>query len=78
MQHEVLDMEDVSDGASLSDFTLDDFIMELMGYLEANRKALEDAPNSNFKSKMKPRRRGLRRRRRTSSTFEEPKTSQRS
>ena len=45
MQHEVLDMEDVSDGASLSDFTLDDFIMELMGYLEANRKALEDAPN---------------------------------
>jgi hypothetical protein len=45
MQNEVLDMEDVSDGASLSDFTLDDFIMELMGYLEANRKALEDAPN---------------------------------
>jgi hypothetical protein len=33
MQHEVLDMEDVSDSASLSDFTLDDFIMELMGYL---------------------------------------------
>jgi len=45
MQNEVLDMEDVSDGASLSDFTLDDFIMELMGYLEANRKALEEAPN---------------------------------
>ena len=45
MQHEVLDMEDVSDGASLSDFTLDDFIMELMGYLEANRKTLEDAPD---------------------------------
>ena len=45
MQHEFLGMEEVSDGASLSDFTLDDFIMELMGYLEANRKALEDAPN---------------------------------
>ena len=45
MQHEVLDMEDVSDGASLSDFTLDDFIMELMGYLEANRTALEEADN---------------------------------
>ena len=30
MQHEVLDMEDVSDGASLSDFTLDDGVQQTL------------------------------------------------
>ena len=44
MRDEVLDLEDVSDGVSLSEFTLDDFRIELANYIETNRKALEEAP----------------------------------
>lgn len=44
LKDEVLDLEDVSDGVSLSEFTLDDFRIELANYIEANRKALQDAP----------------------------------
>jgi SNF2 family DNA or RNA helicase len=44
LKDEVLDLEDVNDGVSLSEFTLDDFRIELANYIEANRKALEDAP----------------------------------
>ena len=44
MRDEVLDLEDVNDGVSLSEFTLDDFRIELANYIEANRKVLEEAP----------------------------------
>ncbi|HLA28863.1 MAG TPA: helicase-related protein [Syntrophales bacterium] len=44
LQDEILDLEDVTDGVSLSEFTLDDFRIELANYIEANRKQLEEAP----------------------------------
>lgn len=44
LKDEVLDLEDVNDGVSLSEFTLDDFRIELANHIEANRKALEGAP----------------------------------
>lgn len=44
MRDEVLDLEDLGDSVSLTEFTLDDFRMELLKYIEANRAALEDAP----------------------------------
>ena len=37
-------MEDFDESVALTDFTLDDFRAELTRYIEANRKALEDAP----------------------------------
>ena len=44
LKEEVLDMEDVSDGIALSEFTLDDFRIELINYIEANRERLHEAP----------------------------------
>lgn len=44
LKEEVLDIEDVSDGIALSEFTLDDFRMELTKYIEANREKLHHAP----------------------------------
>lgn len=44
MKAEILDIEDLNDNVSLTDFTLDDFRMDLLRYLEANREALEAAP----------------------------------
>lgn len=44
LQEEVLDLEDLDDSISLSEFTLDDFRVELMHYIDSNRKMLEDAP----------------------------------
>jgi len=44
LQNEVLDLEDMSESISLTDFTLDDFRIELINFLENNRKRLEDAP----------------------------------
>lgn len=44
LQKEVLDLEDFNEGIALTEFTLDDFRMELSKYLESNRKALEEAP----------------------------------
>jgi SNF2 family DNA or RNA helicase len=43
LKDEILDIEDLTDGASLSDFTLEDFRLELLRYIEANRAALENA-----------------------------------
>ena len=37
-------MEDFDENVALSEFTLDDFRLELIKYLESNRKQLEDAP----------------------------------
>jgi hypothetical protein len=45
LKDEILDMDDLNeDGISLSAFTLDDFRVDLLKYLEANRAALEAAP----------------------------------
>lgn len=44
LRDEILDLEDVSETLTLSEFTLDDFRIELAAYIEANRKQLEDAP----------------------------------
>ena len=44
LRNEVLDIDDLNDGIALSDFSLDDFIAQLMNYLEENRAALENIP----------------------------------
>lgn len=44
LKEEILDMEDVADGIALSEFTLDDFRIELINYIEANRERLYEAP----------------------------------
>ena len=44
LKDEVLDLEDFNETVALNEFTLDDFRVELMGYIEANREQLEDAP----------------------------------
>ncbi len=44
LQNEVLDLEDMDETLSLTDFTLDDFRVELLNFLEANRRRLVDAP----------------------------------
>ncbi len=44
LQEEVLDLEDMDENVSLTDFTLDDFRIELLGYITANREKLENAP----------------------------------
>jgi hypothetical protein len=44
LKDEVLDLEEMSESISLTDFSLDDFRIELMRFLDKNRKKLEDAP----------------------------------
>ncbi|MBV6480136.1 MAG: RNA polymerase-associated protein RapA [Ignavibacteria bacterium] len=44
LKDEVLDLEDMNESISLTDFTLDDFRIELLNFLENNRRRLEDAP----------------------------------
>lgn len=44
LREETLDLEDLDEGVSLTDFSLDDFIAQLMSYLEQNREKLEDTP----------------------------------
>jgi len=44
LRDEVLDLEDMNENISLTDFTLDDFRIELLNFLENNRKKLEEAP----------------------------------
>lgn len=44
LRDEVLDLEDMTESISLTDFTLDDFRIELMNFIENNRKKLNDAP----------------------------------
>ena len=44
LKDEVLDLEEFDEGIALSEFTLDDFRLELIKYLESNRRQLEDAP----------------------------------
>jgi SNF2 family DNA or RNA helicase len=44
LKDEVIDLEEMDDNVSLSEFTLDDFRVELMNFLINNRKILEEAP----------------------------------
>lgn len=44
LREESLDLDDVDDGVSMSDFTLDDFLAELIDYLQSRREELEAAP----------------------------------
>ena len=44
LREETLDIEEVDDGVSLTDFTLDDFLADLANYLQRHKKALEEAP----------------------------------
>lgn len=44
LQNEVLDLEDIDDAPSLTSFSLDDFRMELLQFLESRRAELEEAP----------------------------------
>lgn len=48
LQEEILDLEDMNDSISLSDFSLDDFRRDLLQYLQANKEALEKAPLGMF------------------------------
>lgn len=45
LKDEVLDLEDLDESISLTDFTLDDFRMELSAYLNSNEKRLKDSPD---------------------------------
>jgi len=42
-QDEIIDLEDLDDSVSLTDFSLDEFRLDLLRYLEANREELEEA-----------------------------------
>jgi len=44
LQEEVLDLEDLNESVDFTDFTLDDFRIDLSKYLEGNRDALREAP----------------------------------
>jgi SNF2 family DNA or RNA helicase len=44
LKQEVLDIENLDDTVALTEFTLDDFRIDLLKYLEANRALLEEAP----------------------------------
>lgn len=44
LQQEVIDIEEMDESVSLTDFTLDDFRIELLNYINNNKKRLADAP----------------------------------
>lgn len=44
LKEEVLDLEEMSESVSLTDFTLDDFRQDLANFLQRNQQVLEDAP----------------------------------
>ena len=44
LRDEVLDLEDFNESVALNEFTLDDFRIDLMNYIESERKNLEAAP----------------------------------
>ncbi len=44
LRDEILDVEEAGDGITMSDLTLDDFVADLLRYVETNRAALEAAP----------------------------------
>lgn len=48
LQNEVVDLEDISGGISITDLTFNDFKIDLMGYMKDNRKLLDEAPNGMY------------------------------
>ncbi|MFK5947761.1 MAG: helicase-related protein, partial [Methylococcales bacterium] len=48
LQDAVVDLEDITGGISITDLTLNDFRMDLSGYLQTNLKELENAPTGLF------------------------------
>ena len=44
LRQETLDIESANDGVTMNDFTLDDFMADLLNYIQQHRKALEAAP----------------------------------
>lgn len=63
LQNEVVDLEDISGGISITDLTFNDFKIDLMGYMKDNRKKLDEAPtgiyavveiNDNLRDEIKP------------------------
>ncbi len=44
LQEEVVDLEDISGGISITDMTLNDFKMDLLDYMDVNKKKIETAP----------------------------------
>ena len=48
LRDEVLDIDDLSDGIVMSDFTLDDFFTQLLKYLEKNKAILEAMPDGAY------------------------------
>lgn len=44
LQEEVVDLEDISGGISITDLTMNDFKMDLMGYMKDNKVKLDKAP----------------------------------
>jgi hypothetical protein len=63
LQNEVIDLEDISGGISITDLTFNDFKVELMEYLKNHKKELEKAPSGiysiiqipkEFKNTLKP------------------------
>lgn len=44
LQEEVVDLEDISGGISITDLTMNDFKMDLSSYMKNNRQKLESAP----------------------------------
>ncbi len=48
LKDEILDLEDLDDSVSLTDFSLDEFRLDLLDYLKANQSALEEAPEGMY------------------------------
>lgn len=44
LQDEIVDLEDISGGVSITDLTMNDFKMDLLEYLKTNKEDLEKAP----------------------------------
>ncbi|SFA56898.1 Superfamily II DNA or RNA helicase, SNF2 family [Anoxybacillus pushchinoensis] len=44
LQNEVIDLEDISGNISLTDFTMDDFRMDLLNFMKKNKDVIEKAP----------------------------------
>lgn len=44
LQNEVIDLEDISGNISLTDFTMDDFRMDLLNFMKNNKDVIEKAP----------------------------------
>lgn len=48
LQNEVVDLEDISGGISITDLTFNDFKIELMEYMKTGRTLLDDAPSGMY------------------------------